>query len=128
MKSAPDIVLLGPEWPARALLRAQLTEDGYEVVATNAWPIPRQFLRRPQQPRLLLIDLHGLDDPGAVLDDVRALFPPNRVLVITALGALSPDEVRRRGFHVVARPATIGQIANVAAALLQRPTARRRGP
>lgn len=27
----PDIVLLGPDWRARTLLRAQLVEEGYEV-------------------------------------------------------------------------------------------------
>ena len=33
-------MLLAPEWPERALLRAQLIEEGYEVVAVDAWPIP----------------------------------------------------------------------------------------
>lgn len=32
----PDIVLLGPEWPERALLRAQLVEEGHDVVAIDA--------------------------------------------------------------------------------------------
>src|SRR5262245_27963580 len=36
----PDIVLLGAEWPTRALLRAQLAEEGYNVLATDRWPIP----------------------------------------------------------------------------------------
>jgi len=29
--SPPDIVLLGAEWPSRALLRAQLIEEGFDV-------------------------------------------------------------------------------------------------
>jgi hypothetical protein len=116
----PDIVLLGPAWPTRALLRAQLVENGYDVVATDAWPIPRQYLRRSQQPRLLLIDLHELPHPDEVLDEVGALIPADRVLVVTALGAIAPDVLRRRGFHVVMRPTTVGDIAATVAALLER--------
>ncbi len=114
----PDIVLLGPEWPMRALLRAQLVEDGYEVIATDSWPIPRQYLHAAMAPRLVIIDLHGLADPQAALDEVAALLRPDRVLVVTALGTLAPDAVRARGFHVVARPATVGEIVAAAAALL----------
>ena len=118
----PDIVLLGPAWPMRALLRAQLVEDGYAVVATDAWPIPRQYLRAGLTPRLVIIDLHELADPEAVLDEAAVLLRPDRVLVVTALGTLAPDAVRRRGFHVVSRPATVGDIAAAAAALLLRPS------
>lgn len=114
----PDIVLLGPEWPMRALLRAQLVEEGYDVVATDSWPIPGQYLRAGLKPRLVIIDLHGLADPEDVLDEAAALLRPDRVLVVTALGTLAPDVVRRRGFHLVARPATIGAIVAAASALL----------
>jgi hypothetical protein len=47
----PDVILLGPEWPERALLRAQLIEDGYDVVAIDAWPIPRLYRRSGMRPR-----------------------------------------------------------------------------
>ena len=30
----PDVVLLDAQWPRRAPLRAQLIDEGYEVVAT----------------------------------------------------------------------------------------------
>jgi hypothetical protein len=123
----PDIVLLGPAWPTRSLLRAQLVENGYDVVATDVWPIPRQYLRRSQQPRLLLIDLHELPNPHEVLDEVGAMIPQDRVLVVTALGTTAPDEVRRRGFHVVTRPTTVGDVAAAAAALLERTPLHRRG-
>lgn len=118
----PDIVLLGPEWRARTLLRAQLIEEGYEVVATDAWPIPRRYLRAGLTPRLVVIDLHGLDDPATVLDEVAAVLPPDRVLVITALGTLDAEPLRRRGFHVVARPATVGHVVARVTPLLRRTT------
>jgi hypothetical protein len=114
----PDIVLLGPEWPERALLRAQLIEEGYEVVATDAWPIPRQLLRTNTKPRVLIVDLHGLPEPRQTLEEIRGVLPPERVLVVTALGTISADEIRTLGFRVVTRPATVGEIVAAAAGLL----------
>ena len=117
-RGRPDIVLLGPEWPERALLRAQLLEDGYDVVATDAWPIPRQFLRPGMKPRVLIIDLRGLPAPHDALEDVRGVMPPGRVVVVTALGTMPADEIRRLGFHVVTRPATMRDVVAAAASLL----------
>lgn len=103
----PDVVLIGPEWPTRALLRAQFVEEGYEVVAT-------------------IVDLHGLPEPHNVLAELRALIDPDRVLVVTALGTLTGDEIRRLGFHAVSRPASVGEIVAAAEALL--PTRSADGP
>lgn len=117
----PDIVLLGPEWRDRALLRAQLVEEGCDVVAIDTWPMPDLFRRPGMEPRVLLIDLHGLPDPRATLEEVRSAFPAERVLVVTALGTLAGDDVRRLGFSVIERPATIGRIVAATRALLSTP-------
>jgi hypothetical protein len=61
-QTPPDIVLLGPEWPERALLRAQFIEEGYDVIAIDPWPIPTLYRRPSMKPRVLLIDLQGLPD------------------------------------------------------------------
>jgi hypothetical protein len=116
----PDVIVLGAEWPERALLRAQLIEEGHEVVAVDTWPIPRLYRRIGMKPRVLLIDLHELPNPRETLDEVRFVLPPERVLVVTALGSLTAGEVRARGFHVIERPASIGQIVSETAALLSR--------
>ena len=116
----PDVILLGAKWPERALLRAQLIEEGHEVVALDHWPIPRLYRRSGMKPRVLLIDLHEFPNPRDTLDEVRFVLPPERVLVVTALGSLTGEEVRRRGFKVIERPATIGQIVAAAGELLSR--------
>ena len=116
----PDVIVLGTEWPERALLRAQLIEEGHEVIALDTWPVPRLYRRAGMKPRVLLIDLHGLPNPRETLDEVRFVLPPERVLVVTALGSLAAEEVRKRGFNVIQRPATIGQIAAATGALLSR--------
>ena len=51
----PDIILIGAEWRDRAMLRAQLIEEGYDVLALDEWPIPRAYRRAGMKPRLLII-------------------------------------------------------------------------
>jgi len=70
-QSPPDIVLLGAEWQPRGLLRAQLTEDGFEAVATNTSPMMRRHLRPGSKPQLAIVDLRGLPNPTEVLKDLR---------------------------------------------------------
>ena len=50
------------------------------------------------KPRVLLIDLRGLSRPGETLDDVRFVMPPERVIVLMALG--DRDRKRRPAFRV----------------------------
>ena len=106
----PDIVLLAAEWKTRALLRAQLLEEGFEVVATNTWPMMRRHLRPGIKPRLAFVDLKGLDDAEQVLRDLAVLMQPERVFVLTATATVAPSEIAALGFHVLGRPLTIAAI------------------
>jgi len=110
MADAPDVVLLGTEWKARALLRAQLIEEGFDVVATNTWAMMRRHLRPGIKPRLAVVDVKGLDEPERVLRDLAVLMRPDRVLVVTAAATISPSEIAALGFHVLSRPLTIAAI------------------
>ncbi|HEU5255400.1 MAG TPA: hypothetical protein VFU28_05390 [Vicinamibacterales bacterium] len=114
----PDVLLLSAEWPERALLRAQLIEQGYEVVAIDRWPIPRLYRRPAMKPRVIVIDLRDLPNPRATLDEVRLILPPNRVVVLMALGTVSEDEVRQLGFSMIDRPATVGNVVAAVGRLL----------
>jgi len=116
--AAPDVLLLASEWRDRALLRAQLIEEGYEVIAVDGWPLPKLYRVAGMEPRLLLVDLQGLSRPHETLAEVRQVAGPTRVLVVTALGTVTADEVRALGFDVIQRPATIGQIVAAVRALL----------
>ena len=119
MTARPDIVLLGPEWPTRALLRAQLAEEGYNILATDMWPIPRQYLRSDTKPRAMLIDLQGLPHPREVLDEVRYLIPPRDVVVLASMATVPIDELRQLGFRVIPRPVTMHEIVTVLAEMLK---------
>jgi ActR/RegA family two-component response regulator len=115
MLQPPDIVLLSAEWRPRALIRAQLIEEGFEVVATNTWATMRRHLRTGSKPRLAFVDLKGLSDPQVVLDQLQVLMKPDRVLVLTATGTIPLGDVRRFGFHALSRPIVINDIVRAAA-------------
>ncbi len=114
-ESPPDIVLFAVEWQPRALIRAQLLEDGLTVVATDTWTAMRRHLRPGSKPRLAIVDLSGLPDPEGVLNDLRLLMKADRVLVLTAIGTVEPASIERLGFHVVTRPIAIKDVVATAA-------------
>ena len=106
----PDIVLLAAEWQPRALIRAQLIEEGWEVVATSGWPMMRRHLRPGSKPRVAIVDLKALPEPQSVLRDLRVLMKPERVLVLSAIGTIPPAEIERLGFRVIPRPFVIEDV------------------
>lgn len=97
-----------------------MLEEGFDVVAVDCWPIPRLYRQPAMKPRVLLVDLHQLPHPRATLDEVRFVLPADRVLVVTALGSVTAAQVRRLGFNVIERPATVGEIVAATRALLAR--------
>jgi hypothetical protein len=116
----PDILLVGAEWPSRALVRAQLIEEGYEVAAVDAWPVPPLYRIPGMTPRAAIVDLQGLAHPERVLDELPGIVPPDRVLVLTALGTVGHDDVRRMGYRVMARPLGVSDLIAEAGSLLRR--------
>jgi DNA-binding response OmpR family regulator len=119
MEPRPDIVLLGAEWRARALLRAQLIEEGFDVVATDTWPDARRHLRPGMKPRLVIVDTHELADAQQVLADLRVLMKPDRVLVLSAMSTVPEDEIQRLGFRAVKRPIAIEQIVDAVTRIIR---------
>lgn len=110
MEPRPDIVLLGTQWQPRALLRAQLIEEGFDVVATDRWSDARRHLRPGIKPRLAIVDTQDLPDAQQVLADLSVLMKPDQVLVLAAMSTVADDEIQRLGFHVVKRPIAIERI------------------
>lgn len=108
--ASTDVVLLGAEWKTRALIRAQLIEEGFEVVAADTWPMMRRHLRPGLKPRLAIVDLKDLDEPGRVLRDLAVLMKPEQVLVLAAAATIPASALSRLGFHVLRRPLTVAAI------------------
>jgi len=114
-----DIVLIGAPWRSRALLRAQLIEEGFEVLATDAWPTARQWLLSGIEPWLVIIDLQELANPTTVLSELHTLFKPDRVLVLSGAATVPSTELQRFGFEVVSRPIAIDAIVAAASRLVE---------
>lgn len=106
-ETPPDVVLLATDWRTRALIRAQLIEQGFDVVATDTWPMMRRHLRPGLKPRLALVDLKDLPDPADVVRDLRVLMKPESVLILTAIGTVTRAEIERSAFHALRRPIVI---------------------
>ena len=110
-----DVLLLAVDWQPRALIRAQLIEEGFDVVATDTWPAMRRQMRPGSKPRLALVDLKDLPDPDGVLRDLRVLMKPERVLVLTAAATMPPAEIERLGFRTLSRPVVIEDVVRTVA-------------
>jgi DNA-binding response OmpR family regulator len=124
----PDVVLLSADRRTRAPLRAQLLEEGFKVIATETWPAMRAHLRPGAKPGVAIVDLQGLPNPAEVLDGLQVLMKPDRVLVLTALGTVPPEEIARAGVSVLRRPASIEEVVAAARSALATVTDRRSGP
>jgi ActR/RegA family two-component response regulator len=115
-----DVVLFGADWRTRAMARAQLIEEGYEVLATERWPDVRRWLRSIPQPRAAVVDLKGVKRPTDLLEDLRDLMNSNRVLILTGLATVGSHDVKRFGFRVLARPFSVGEVVAAVARLTGR--------
>ena len=116
----PDIVLLGAVWRPRALIRAQLIEEGYDVLATDSWSVVRHSVRAGSKPSLVIVDLVNLEHSMDVLRELCELIQPDRVLVLAGLGTVAPAELEWLGFRVLSRPVAIRDIVAAAAQAMKR--------
>ena len=114
--------MIGPEWPVRALLSAQLIEEGRKVVPVGTWPPPRFYFRAPAKPRAVIVDLHGMPDAQRLISELPALAPPESILVIASLSSVPVEDLRRRGFHVITRPTSIRDVTAAVDRILARST------
>jgi hypothetical protein len=105
-----DIALLMAEWQFRALIRAQLIEEGFNVVGTDTWTMMRRHLRPGSKPRFVIVDLKDIQNPREILNDLRVLMDPNRVLVLTAIGTVPAMDIEHLGFRMLSRPIVVRDI------------------
>lgn len=106
------ILLAGGGWRPRALVLAQLEEEGYDVTAVETWDEAELLLRkRAVSPLVVIFDLEDEPQAEAALATLAKLFDPSRVVVLTTASAFPAGAVRARGFaHVLARPYSVGDV------------------
>ena len=109
-----EIVLVAREWKARALLRAQLSEEGYEVVALRTIEEAMMLLSHGMlRPSLIILDTMGQSLNESVLTDLQALADHAPILVCAGPFDLARFDFEGAGFaNVLVRPFTVGDVVN----------------
>ena len=107
-----QILLVGQDWKARALLRAQLIEEGLDVEAHET---VREALASLESntplPALLLADLSASDDPSGDLDLLSRWSGKIAVWVIGSLSQVIDGSLKGRGFQMILfRPIDMGEL------------------
>jgi hypothetical protein len=112
------IWLIAPDWEVRALVRAQLLEEGYDVTAMESWETLETLLQAEDvtPPALVIAELTG-NEPPAALALLRAF--PTRRLVLRGAGAPAAAALRAASIDaVLSRPYAVGDVVQTARALL----------
>lgn len=117
--SEPDVLLIIPDRRLRAFILAQLTEEGYRVVAVPTVRHGRLFLVREGKPRLVVLDLASVKEPDAAIMQLQA---DAQAPVLAAVGILDQERARSLGLdETITRPFTIAQLVARVRALIGPP-------
>ncbi len=109
-----QILIAGKDWQARALLRAQLLEEGFEVEAYETIPEALATLEsRTNLPDLFIADISASDDPSADVEALSAWSRKIPTLVIASRSYIVEKGLRGRGFEVILlRPVDVGELVD----------------
>jgi len=107
-----QILLAGQDWQARALLRAQLLEEGLDV---EAYETVRDALASlgasPLLPALLLADLSSSDDPSIDAELLSAWTRQIPTWVIASRSLIVGKSLKGRGFQMILfKPVDVGEL------------------
>ncbi|HEX9016548.1 MAG TPA: hypothetical protein VF960_11210 [Chloroflexota bacterium] len=112
----PAVLLIQAEWPARALLRAELEARGTRVFAVSNPPDALRWFSSPGfAPVVIVIDASGLQ-VGEELDTLLSFCRPAPLVLIVSTQNSPPDALVRAASRVIARPSTVGEIADAVVA------------
>jgi DNA-binding NtrC family response regulator len=107
-----QILITGKDWAARALLRAQLIEEGFEVEAhEDLQTVVDRLWGSRDMPSLVIVDLFESRNP---VEDIATLSHWAKLLPIWILaghGTSGAGALEGRGFErVVFRPLDVGKL------------------
>jgi DNA-binding response OmpR family regulator len=107
-----EILLVGRGWQTRALLRAQLIEEGLEV---EAFETVGEALATVENaalgPSLLVADLSSSKEPPSEIEGLAAWSGQVPIWIIAERGLLADPQLKGRGFELIlVRPIDMGQL------------------
>jgi DNA-binding response OmpR family regulator len=107
-----EILLISADWQFRALVRAQLLEEGFNVRAQSSLEVAlATLLRGSERPRLTILDLQGIEDEARAVSDLWRLT--GEAPLILCGGPSSRADVFQEGLlpvRVMLRPFRIGDL------------------
>jgi DNA-binding NtrC family response regulator len=108
-----QLLLVGKEWTARALLRAQLLEEGVEVEAHESLEDAYKALA-PPLPALLVADLTASDDSEADIRNLATWAKRVPTWIIASRSSGVAEAVEGYGFErIFFRPVDVGELVGL---------------
>jgi DNA-binding NtrC family response regulator len=106
------VLIIGKDWRSRALLRAQLKEEGLDVEAyESAKDVLASVSQRPRLPKLIVADLFGSDDPVSEIERLGRWAQRAPVWLLISHGTASASAAEGRGFERIwFRPVDLGSL------------------
>jgi DNA-binding response OmpR family regulator len=107
-----QVLLAGKDWQARALLRAQLLEEGVRVEAyETVEQALAQLAHRFVLPRLLLADISASDHPSAEVECLALWARRLPIWIIASHTSTVKGGLEGRGFETLLfRPVDLGKL------------------
>lgn len=117
-----DVLLIAEGWKARAFITAQLSEEGYEVMALRTIEEATMLLCRGMvRPRLIILDTIGQSLGERALADLWSLAGDTPILICTGPYDLAQLDFRGMGLtDLLVRPFTVQDVVNAVRRLLGR--------
>jgi CheY-like chemotaxis protein len=108
------ILIAGKDWQARALLRAQLLDEGFEVEAHETIPDALATLGEgTDHPDLFIADISASDDPAADVEALSAWSHKIPIWIIASRTYIVEKGLRGHGFEVtLLRPVDVGELVD----------------
>jgi DNA-binding response OmpR family regulator len=109
-----EIILVAKEWKTRALIMAQLSEEGYEVMALRTIEEAMMLLcQGVVRPCLIILDTMGQNLRESILADLRTLAGDTPILVCTGPFDLAQFDFVEAGFtDLLIRPFAVKDVVD----------------
>jgi DNA-binding response OmpR family regulator len=106
------ILIAGKDWQARALLRAQLLEEGFEVEAYETIPDALAALGPGANlPNLFIADVSASDGPSADVEALSSWARKVPIWIIASRTYIVEKGLRGHGFEMILlRPVDVGEL------------------
>jgi len=113
------VLVVDDERSLRLLCRVNLELDGHVVHEAGTLAEARELIEQ-ESPDVILLDVHiGLEDGLELLDEIEALEPPVRIVLLSGTSEVSP-ELRSRVADVLGKPFELGRLAATVVGLIVR--------